>query len=239
LSEQIKQSGQSVIVYDDALISHIEAEWFNPGYWHSATRKSGAGVGRGGVLFIEHEQQHWVLRHYYRGGMVGRLTADSFFWTGLNQTRALREWRLLFELYKQGLPVPQPVGARVIQRGIFYTADLLTARLPGVKAFSHCLKEKAVDAATWKNVGSLIARFHSAGVYHADLNAHNIQVGADQSIYLLDFDRGRFMPTGGGWQQGNLKRLKRSLNKLSGNGQFEFAEGDWQLLLESYQAAMV
>jgi 3-deoxy-D-manno-octulosonic acid kinase len=62
-------------------------------------------------------------------------------------------------------------------------------------------------------VGALIARFHAAGVDHADLNAHNILV-ADGKLWLIDFDGGEIRGTGTAWKLANLARLKRSLLKV-------------------------
>ena len=65
-------------------------------------------------------------------------------------------------------------------------------------------------------MGQCIARFHRAGVFHADLNAHNVQIDAANRIFLLDFDRGRIRgrrAAAGG--EANLARLHRSLTKIS------------------------
>ena len=42
--------------------------------------------------------RQWVLRHYYRGGPIGRLLDDQFLWLGEDRTRCFREWRLLARL---------------------------------------------------------------------------------------------------------------------------------------------
>ena len=81
----------------------------------------------------------------------------------------------------------------------------------------------------------MVARFHVAGVFHADLTAHNIQIDSQGEVYLLDFDRGRRMPGPGGWQRRNLARLQRSLRKISAGGDIEFAAGHWQALLAAYR----
>jgi len=227
-----------VIVYDDELISHIDASLFDPARWSTAASPDGLGGGRGKVLFIEYESQHWVLRHYCRGGMARRLSTDEFLWAGLHRTRAFREWSLLDRLYRLSLPVPRPVAARVERRGAVYTADLITVRIADVTTLSQRLSGAGQSAATWISVGQLIARFHAAGICHADLNAHNIQIDSKDQLYLLDFDRGRVMDSPGSWMQRNLDRLHRSLMKLRDQDAIRFSEGDWTNLLEGYREAL-
>src|SRR4029453_11025308 len=60
----------------------------------------------------------WVLRHYRRGGLIAKLSQDSYLWTGAARTRSFAEWRLLAELRRRGLRVPAPIAARYV-RGLF------------------------------------------------------------------------------------------------------------------------
>jgi 3-deoxy-D-manno-octulosonic acid kinase len=73
-----------------------------------------------------------------------------------------------------------------------------------------------------------------AGVFHADLNAYNIQIDKDDKVWLVDFDRGRLRQPGR-WQQQNLARLHRSLQKIKGlDPRLYFSEANWEQLLEGY-----
>jgi 3-deoxy-D-manno-octulosonic acid kinase len=215
------------------LVSQIDESFFD------TARRSGAvtadGRGRGKVLFIEYDGRQWALRHYYRGGLVRRVSADRFVWTGLDRTRSFREWSLLEQLYRSALPVPRPVAARVERNGAFYTADLITVRIADVRTVSNCLSVMTLSPEIWRSVGQMIARFHSAGVCHADLNAHNIQIDTQNRLYLLDFDRGRIMDAPGHWRQSNLDRLHRSLTKLLSQGVIRFSDADWTNLLDGYR----
>ena len=180
-----------------------------------------------------------MLRHYYRGGLIGRLISDQFLWLGESMTRCFREWLLLEQLTQMDLPVPRPVAARYSRSGLIYRADLITVRLPDVETLSVRFARGGVSAETWGRVGECIARFHRAGVWHADLNAHNVQIDAAGQIYLLDFDRGRIRPAARGWQQSNLARLQRSLMKVSNSsdGALHFSAQEWRWLLEGYDKA--
>ena len=179
-----------------------------------------------------------MLRHYYRGGLIGRLISDQFLWLGESMTRCFREWLLLEQLIQMGLPVPRPVAARYQRSGLIYRADLITARLPDVESFAVRLARGSVSAEVWERVGECIARFHRAGVWHADLNAHNIQIDSAGRIFLLDFDRGRIRPVARSWQQSNLARLQRSLRKISNVGALQFSAQEWNSLVEGYNAAL-
>ena len=70
--------------------------------------------------------------------------------------------------------------------------------------------------APWESTGRLVARFHRAGLDHADLNAQNILFDATGHGWLIDFDRGRLRIPATAWREQNLARLKRSLLKLRG-----------------------
>ncbi len=237
MSRKIARHGGEVILYDDSLLSHAESALFEPASWARTTAASG---GRGTTLYIECAGQPCVLRHYYRGGAIGRLISDQFFWLGESMTRCFREWQLLDQLTQMGLPVPRPVAARYIRSGLIYRADLITARLADVESFAVRLAQGGVSAEVWSRVGECIARFHRAGVWHADLNAHNVQIDTAEQVFLLDFDRGRIRPAARGWQQSNLARLHRSLLKISAQsgGALQFQAREWSRLVEGYDAAM-
>ncbi len=208
--------------------------WFDPATWAGAPRAPGYAGGRGATLFIRCEGQDWVLRHYHRGGKVARIARDGFIWLGANRTRAFAEWRLLARLQQAGLPSPRPVAARFQRRGLLYSADLITVRIADVVPLSTRMARGLVPARIWHQVGDCVGRFHAAGVFHADLTAHNLQINSADDIFLLDFDRGRVMAGDGAWRRRNLERLQRSLQKISGAGGFGAA--DWAAILDGYRA---
>ena len=118
--------GGDLILYDSARTDAPAAEWFSPEYWQARHKVVARGGGRGSALFIRDDTRYWVLRHYLRGGMAAWLFRDQYWWTGVERSRAFREFRLLHALRLQGLPVPTAVAARVRRSGFFYRADLLT-----------------------------------------------------------------------------------------------------------------
>ncbi len=234
--ERIAQQDGSFILYEDSRANQPDPAWFDPGHWPDAARTPGKAGGRGPALFIRCAGQDCVLRHYYRGGQAARLTRDRFLWLGPERVRSFAEWRLLRHLHVAGLPVPQPFAARYIRSGLFYTADLITVRLPGVTPLSLRLAAGEASESLLGRVGACVGRFHAAGVDHADLNAHNLQVGADDEIFLLDFDRGQQHATAGAWCADNLSRLRRSLLKISGIGDWRFEPRHWETLVAGYRS---
>jgi len=212
---------------------------FDPEYWRARGALVAAPRGRGSAWFLATPVGDLVLRHYRRGGAVAPvLSADRYLWMGEDRVRAFVEWRLMARLWALGLPVPQPIAARYSRRGLTYCCDLLMRRIPDARPLSAALAEGALPSVSWIAIGALVARFHTAGVDHADLNAHNILLGKDTAAYLIDFDRGRIR-TDGRWKPRNLERLRRSLDKISRELPADrFSAAAWQSLLGGYTSAL-
>ena len=66
---------------------------------------------------------------------------------------------------------------------------------------------------------------HHAGVEHADLNANNLLVDPLGRVWIIDFDRGVRRTPESGWREANLRRLARSLAKLSRGGSQDWERG--------------
>ena len=234
--ESLALTVQDNILFDAARNPTPHATWFEPRYWLDAHKARVTQGGRGNVLFIDDADNHWVLRHYRRGGLIGKLIHDRYIWTGAEATRSFRELRLLAALQQQGLPVPAPIAARYVRCGLSYRADLLTAAVPNARTFAECLIHDALPLAVWQRVGKTLARFHAAGVQHADLNANNILIDAQEQVWLLDFDRGRIRAMDQQWIDAVLARLLRSLNKLRERKGLQFTETEWLALKAAHDA---
>ena len=230
------EHGGGAMLYDSSRAGNAVPGWLDPDWWRKRGTVTVASEGRGGACLIDADGRSLVLRHYRRGGWAAHLSADRYWWHGAEQTRSFREWHLLYHLHRVGLPVPMPVAAGYRRRGRSYVADLLVQRLPGVRSLASELRSAPVALRTWVAVGRWLRRFHLCGVCHADLNAHNIMLGADDAVWLIDFDRGT-LRSPGWWSDANLVRLHRSLVKIAAPLPPErFSAADWQLLLDSYFA---
>lgn len=237
LGSEVKRKPQTggAILYDASRASNLAAAWFDPQYWSARGELEGEADGRGAAHFIRCGEKRFVLRHYHRGGLAARLSRDRYFWHSEAVTRPFAEWQLMYKLHHAGLPVPAPVGARYERRGVAYTGDILTERLVDSKSLAIWLRARPLPILNWIAIGRCIRAFHDLGVCHADLNAHNVMVGADGVVHLIDFDRGALRKPGL-WCDGNLVRLRRSLEKIAyGLPPEHFSEEDWHGLLDGYR----
>jgi 3-deoxy-D-manno-octulosonic acid kinase len=235
MHERMRQDARSAILWDAATVPQVDAAWFAPDYWRERGALRVQAGGRGGVAIIESPAGDCVLRHYRRGGFFRAVLGDRYLWTGADRSRPFREFRLLAEIDRLGLPGPVAIAARYYRQGMFYRADLITRRIEDAQTLAECLAVGRLDHALADAVGVVIGRFHRAGIWHADLNANNVLVSAD-GLHLLDFDRGRKRTPEPAWQRSNLQRLRRSLLKLGAadHGEAAFESGIWQPLLHGH-----
>jgi 3-deoxy-D-manno-octulosonic acid kinase len=222
------------MLYDTSRTSNFSTEFFEPEYWRRHDAIEGSARGRGTTWFIRSGDASFVLRHYRRGGLAAKISKDRYWWRGESETRSFAEWFLTYHLYRAGLPVPAPIGARYRREGMFYTADLITQRIDDSESLAARLAKGPLSLTQWVAIGRVIRRFHDAGVYHPDLNAHNILLTAGE-VYIIDFDRGTLRKRGW-WADTTLVRLYRSLEKLTLLGAPEsFTDQDWHTLLAGYR----
>jgi 3-deoxy-D-manno-octulosonic acid kinase len=194
-------------------------------------------AGRGAVVFFQHENHALVLRHYHRGGLPARFSPDKYFWTGLERTRAWREYNLLKFIQSCDLPAPRVYAARIKKRGLFYTGDIITHRIKGTDSLGERLATERLSKSNFERIGATIGRFHNNMIDHVDLNADNLLLDENYRVYLIDFDRCRIRRAGNvDWRQDNLQRLRRSLDKKrKGADTFNFSDADWASLCAGYR----
>jgi 3-deoxy-D-manno-octulosonic acid kinase len=239
LTETVEKTATGAILYDKSIINQISEERFTANGWpHSEILmgKLGSG-GRGNTMFVGNVPRQFVLRHFRRGGLIGKFVRDQYVWSGEENTRSFAEWRMLAKMAEHDLRVPRPAAARYSRHGTFYTADIITVRIPGVRPLSEVIAEAPQNVEFWNRLGAAINHFHSVGVYHADMNAYNLQIDEDGDLWMLDFDRGRLLQPGR-WQQQTLNRLHRSLQKIRTlDPKINFRQPQWDALLEGYFSA--
>ena len=227
----IQRLGERTILYDAALIENLDTTLFQPN--HSLA----TAPGRGEAIFYQHGALQLVLKHYQRGGMIAAVMGDHYLGYVAEKTRSFREWCLLRTLQRFELPAPVPVAASFNKTSLFsYRADLITVAIPDAVAMADYLFTNQLSDERWQQLGQVIRRFHEKNIYHADLNARNILLDANQ-FYLIDFDKGMVRVMSEGWKSLNLVRLQRSLLKFkAAHAGMNYSPENWQQLLLGYKA---
>ena len=234
MTDIVHNIDHGAILYDSSIIEKVTDDLFVPSSW-PYSRVSGKDIGgRDNIFYLTNNESNYVLRHYNRGGVVSHFIKDSYFWSGAENTRSFSEWRLLQKLFSLGLPVPKPVAARYKRYHFFYKADLITVELTKVKPLARYIIDGDYFDNFWQKAGAVIAKFHNIGLFHADLNAYNIQIDDNYKFWLIDFDKSYF--TGSKRRQrSNLTRLKSSIKKIiRNNSVINFCDSNWEELQESY-----
>lgn len=227
--------GYGAILFDGKRFRQADPDWMRPEHWGERARPVDEG-GRGSAWFVDASFGPAVLRQYRRGGLAARVSVDRYLWRSAARTRGFTEFRLTRALLEKGLPVPQPYAASYVREGVAYRAALLLERLPDVRSLAARMRDDPATA-PWQETGRLVARFHRAGLDHADLNAHNILFDDRGRGWLIDFDRGALRIPATRWREANLARLLRSLLKLRGERAPEQVRQDYARLREAYDNA--
>lgn len=227
------------LFYNPAVWQQVSDAYFEPRHWQQNRAVVGQAMGRGKTLFFRFEHREFVLRHYHRGGLVAKLSNDRYLYSSLQRSRVWKEFSLLMKLQTLELPAPVPIAGRVKRKGLSFQADLILERISGAKDLAKLLSERRLPLDLWQKIAETIAQFHRAGVYHADLNLRNIMVDDQQQVWLIDFDNGRICRPRKKWQQANLARFYRSLEKEQAKpGYCHWLESDWQYFVACYQQAL-
>ncbi|WP_445767100.1 lipid IV(A) 3-deoxy-D-manno-octulosonic acid transferase [Rheinheimera sp.] len=232
---RVLQTEDSVSWYDSEVFANSAELSFSAEYWQQHQAVIGQSRGRNIAWFIRHNNLALVLRHYYRGGLIGKLITDKFSYQPVLASRAMQEFNLLRYMRRCGLPVPRPLAAQYARSGLSYRADIMLELIAGSRDLATLLAAgTSLTALQWQQLGAVIARFHQHGVYHSDLNCHNILLDNNGGFWLIDFDKCGLRQAGD-WQQANLARLLRSLQKEQGlHAGFAWQITQWPALLQGY-----
>ncbi|EAQ31281.1 3-deoxy-D-manno-octulosonic acid kinase [Idiomarina baltica] len=228
---------RDVIKFDKDVLPEFEDNFFSAKYWQQKKAIAGNATGRATVWFIQQGDHGMVLRHYYRGGLVGKVNKDKFMREPVERSRAIAEFDLLVKLRNQNLPVPRPIAARMRKVGVMsYTADILVEVIPGAVDVYRLLRERQLNVEQWQSLGAAIRQLHDKNVFHSDLNCHNIMLDDNDKPWIVDFDKCGFREPGE-WKKENLDRLLRSLKKEKAKyDTFYWKESrDWPELLTGYE----
>lgn len=228
---------QHIILSHPEYSAEINLNWFDADYWQQQDKIVGAKKGRATAWFFSYHGLTAVLRHYWRGGLIGKLLSDQYIFLGLEKTRVYCEFSLMIKLCQLGLNVPKPIAAKITQSGFVYRGDIITQAINGAKSLLDVLITRPLTEQELIKIASTIAQFHNHGVYHADLNINNILFDETGEVYIIDFDRGAIKTPNTRWQNTNMTRLERSFNKELGRNEVMYWQpSNWQQLKNYYQS---
>ena len=129
-----------------------------------------------------------VVKHYRRGGLIGRLIRQRYLKWG--PTRSQAEYELLREMRRLGICVPEPLV--FASRGLLlYRAWLVLRAIRQPQSLAHLSlidEGRARDA--MRTAIEQIGRLVDHGILHVDLHPGNVLVDQTDRVYLIDFDRG-------------------------------------------------
>jgi 3-deoxy-D-manno-octulosonic acid kinase len=233
--EKLVADGRHIMLAGSERAETPRAEWFDAAEWRRGGAVALEHSGRGEVLIVAHGAETWVLRHYRRGGLVARFVDDHYLWSGAGRARAFREWRLLREMRAAGLPVPNPVAAHVLRKGLVYTGDIITTYLPNTRKLSWFIAQRRVPADSWRRIGAMIGAVHDHGVDHPDLTAHNVLLDEGGQSFLVDFDNAQ-RKAPGEWRRLGMERFNRSLRKVALETGTPFDQVGWTEIEAGYAA---
>lgn len=222
-----------IILFNAEHFPEVTPQMFSGDYWQNQNAITGQAKGRGTTYFFRYNNNEYVLRHYRRGGLIGKVLSDQYLYTGLEQSRAWQEFNLLKHMRTLGLACPNPVAARLTKRGCYYQADIISTKIAHAQDLYQVLLKNSLLDDVWKNVGQTIAKFHQQQIYHHDLNIHNIMLDNTQKVWLIDFDKCA-VKDGDDWKMSNMQRLKRSFEKEQRLNHIYWNESDWQTILAAY-----
>ena len=202
------------------------------------TSASEAGVGnRKSAFRLALDGVELFARRGRRGGMIASILSDVYLGIA---PRPLTELAVTVEAMRRGIRVAEPMGAMVEWLGpALYRGFFLTRAVNGMTLWEFV---KTDDDPTVRNhvlaqARAAIDTMHDKGLFHADLNLHNLlvtQVREGFSVIIIDLDKARLFdaPLSFSMRRANAARLKRSSRKLDPSGQFLDAAALSILILE-------
>jgi hypothetical protein len=163
------------------------------------------------------------VRRYRRGGLMRFLVSELYAGA---VPRPLQELLVTAAARRRGLPVVEPMGAMVERAApLVYRGWFLTRALGGATLWNLLLggAEPDLRHEALKQARFSIDRLHEGGLYHADLNFHNLFVCLGEAavrVVILDLDKARLYRSAlpARRRRANFNRLARSARRLAEAG---------------------
>ena len=169
--------------------------------------------GRRQLRFLEPDL---IVRELVHGGLFASLSSDRFY----SPSRSIRELSISAYLISRGVPTPEIMGLRIIQKGWYKNIAVISRLVPKATdliAYLATARENAGQC--FENAGKLVRRMHDLNVYHADLHMKNFLLDSDTMMWLLDLDKAWRLPAMPSiLRTMNIHRFFRSCRKWSRKG---------------------
>jgi len=189
------------------------------------TSAAGAGAGNRQSAYRLSLDEGFELfaRRSRRGGMIASILSDVYM--GMTP-RPLTELAVTIEAMRRGIPVAEPMGAMVEWIApVFYRGFFLTRAVPAMTLweFVKTDDDSTVRSHVLGQARASIDTMHEKGLFHADLNLHNLlvtQVREGFTVIIIDLDKSRLFdaPVSLAMRRQNAARLIRSARKLDPSG---------------------
>jgi hypothetical protein len=187
------------------------------------TPATGAGNRESGFVIKPNGCPDIFVRRSRRGGLMHFVNRDLYF--GL-RPRPLVELAVALEATQRGVPVAEPLGVTIesLAPGV-YRGAMLTQVMAGMTLWEllRTDDDPSVRSFLIEESRRVIDRMHEAGLFHDDLNLHNLfvtRIAESFTIVILDLDKARLYskPLNPQLRRLNLDRLARSAHKLDRTG---------------------
>ncbi|HWJ40772.1 MAG TPA: lipopolysaccharide kinase InaA family protein [Candidatus Limnocylindrales bacterium] len=187
--------------------------------------EAGAGNRQSAYRLDLADGSELFARRGRRGGMIASILSDVY--VGMTP-RPLIELGVTIEAMRRGIPVAEPMGAMVEWIGpAFYRGFFLTRAVRGMTLweFVKTDDDPTVRTHVLGQARAAIDTMHNKGLFHADLNLHNLlvtQVQESFTVIIIDLDKSRLFdsPVSSAMRRVNAARLIRSARKLDPSGKF-------------------
>jgi hypothetical protein len=191
----------------------------------ASTSEAGAGNRQSAFRLMLDDGVELFARRGRRGGVIASLLSDVYL--GMSP-RPLTELNVTIEARRRGIPVAEPMGAMVEWIGpALYRGFFLTRAVRGMTLweFVKTDDDPTVREHVLEQARAAIDTMHDKGLFHADLNLHNLlvtQVRERFTVVILDLDKARLVdaPLSAAMRRANAARLLRSARKLDPSGKF-------------------
>jgi 3-deoxy-D-manno-octulosonic acid kinase len=186
--------------------------------------EAGAGNRRSAFRLTLADGIELYARRGHRGGLIASILSDVY--VGI-APRPLTELAVAIEAMRRGIPVAEPMGAMVEWIGpALYRGFFLTRAVRGMTLweFVKTDDDPTVRSHVLEQARTAIDTMHDKGLFHADLNLHNLlvtRVRDSFNVIIIELDKSRLFdsPLSLAMRRANGARLTRSARKLDPSGQ--------------------